>query len=234
MKDRMLFRTFNQEQERIRNEGTFPQLMAHRLRFELGAFLRWTWYIPGADLMMFVLGLYAVRRGVLREPGRHRAILITVSLLGMVLGQAADHLPAAWVTIPGEALRLQSARMGLTFAVLNPMFQGLAYGAALLLWIAHSREFPRLCRWLTQAGRMSLTNYVVQICTLEILFAGFGVTITRPMGLLFTIAFFAVQVLYGKWWFARYRIGPLEWLWRSLTYGERQRLRVAAPTLSQV
>ena len=234
MHDRMIYRTFNEEERRIREQGTFPQLMAHRLRFELGAFLRWRWYVPDADLLMFVLGLYAVRRGVLREPEKHRALLISVVMAGIALGQAADHIPPTWMQIPGEPLRLQGARLGAVFAVLNPMFQGLAYGAALLLWIAHARVFPRLCTWLAQAGRMSLTNYVVQICALELLFEGADLKIIRPVGLLFAVLFFAAQVLYSKWWFARYRIGPLEWLWRSLTYGERQRLRNIPPVFSQV
>jgi uncharacterized protein len=234
MRDRMIFRTFNQEQERIRKQGTFPQLMAHRLRFELGAFRRWRWYVPGPDLLMFVLGLFAVRRGVLREPDKHRALLITVVVLGVALGQAGDHIPPPWLQIPGEPLRLQGARAGLIFAVLDPMFQGLAYGAALLLWIAHAHTFPRLCAWLAQAGRMSLTNYVVQICTLELLFAGAGVGMTRPMGLLFALTFFAAQILYSRWWFARFRMGPVEWLWRTLTYGERQRLQNVPPAVSPV
>jgi len=234
MRDRMIFRTYNQEQERIREQGTFPQLMAHRLRFELGAFLRWTWYVPGADVLMFVLGLFAVRRGVLREPEKHRTLLIAVVVLGVALGQAGDHIPPTWLQIPGEPLRLRGARVGVVFAVLNPMFQGLAYGAALLLWIAHGRTFPRLCAWLAQAGRMSLTNYVVQICALELLFEGAGVKMTRPTGLLFAVTLFAAQILYSRWWFARYRMGPLEWLWRSLTYGERQRLRNLPPAFSQV
>ena len=78
---------------------------------------------------------------------------------------------------------------------------------------------------------MSLTNYVVQICALELLFTGFGLTTNRPAGLIAALVFFAAQVVYSRWWFRRYRIGPLEWLWRSLTYGAAQPLRIApAPT----
>ena len=71
-------------------------------------------------------------------------------------------------------MRLQSARFGVIWAFLNPMFQGLAYGAALLLWIVYSRHFPRMCAWLAHAGRMSLTNYVVQVLALELVFSGFA------------------------------------------------------------
>ena len=70
--------------------------------------------------------------------------------------------------------------------------------------------------------------------TVEAVFQGLGLSITRPMGLLLTAVFFSAQVAFGKWWFVRYRMGPLEWLWRSITYGERQRLRNAAPSFSPV
>ena len=181
-RERGIWRAANQEEDRIKREGTFPQLMKHRLRFQLGAFLRPTWYIPGADLLMFVLGLLAVRRGVLRDPAGHRRLLIAVVVGGLILPQLGDLLPRGWIVVPGEPLRLQAARIGVLFAILNPMFQGLAYGAALLLWTTRARGLPRLCGWLAHAGRMSLTNYVVQICALELLFTGFGLTINRPAG----------------------------------------------------
>ena len=78
---------------------------------------------------------------------------------------------------------------------------------------------------------MSLTNYIVQICVLELMSYGFGLSITRPAGLIAALVFFTAQILYSQWWFRRYRIGPLEWLWRSLTYhGAAQPLRIAPAT----
>ena len=227
-RERGIWRAANQEETRIKREGTFPQLMAHRLRFELGAFVRPTWYIPGADLLMFVLGLLAVRSGVLRDPAGHRRLLIAVVVGGLILPQLGGLIPRGWIIVPGEPLRLQAARVGVLLAILNSMFQGLAYGAALLLWTTRARGMPRVCTWLAYAGRMSLTNYVVQVFALEIVFTATGLTMTRPAGLLVALLFFAMQVVYSRWWFQRYRIGPLEWLWRTLTYGAKQPLRVEA------
>jgi uncharacterized protein len=233
--ERGIWRAYNQEEDRLKKEATFSQLMKHRLGFELGAFLRPTWYIPGPDLLMFVLGLFAVRKGFLRDPAAHRPLLFAVVILGVLIPQAGERIPSSWVRVPGLPMRLQSARFQVMWAFFNPMFQGLAYSAALLLWISYARELPRLCRWLAHAGHMSLTNYVVQICALELVFYGFGLPpITRPAGLAVTVVFFAIQVLYSKWWFERYRIGPLEWSWRTLTYGERQPLRVQTPAPVEV
>jgi uncharacterized protein len=43
---------------------------------------------------------------------------------------------------------------------------------------------------------------------------------------LVAIAIFALQVAYSRWWLGRYRFGPLEWLWRTLTYGKVQPVRL--------
>ena len=231
--ERGIWRVANQEDERLKNEGSFAELMQHRLRFELGAFARPSWYIPGPDLLMFVLGLFAVRRGVLRDPGAHRRLLIWFFVVVVVLVPAPGFVGPLLVR-DGEPLRLQSMRFQIMWAFFNPMLQGLAYAALLLLWVARARTFPRLCVWLAYAGRMSLTNYVVQITVLEWGTYAFGFSFTRATGLALAALFFALQVLYSRWWFGRFRIGPLEWLWRSLTYGVRQPLRIEEPSQVQV
>ena len=43
----------------------------------------------------------------------------------------------------------------------------------------------------------------------------------------YAILFFGIQVLFCGWWLNRFRFGPLEWLWRSLTYGKAQPFRIA-------
>jgi uncharacterized protein len=42
-----------------------------------------------------------------------------------------------------------------------------------------------------------------------------------------SLIIFTLQIIYSRWWLARFRFGPCEWLWRSLTYGKRQPMRVA-------
>jgi uncharacterized protein len=48
------------------------------------------------------------------------------------------------------------------------------------------------------------------------------------MALLATFAFFGLQVLFSYWWTRRFRYGPLEWLWRSMTYARWQPMRLAS------
>ncbi len=79
------------------------------------------------------------------------------------------------------------------------------------------------------AGRASLSCYVGQsVLGTMLLFgwgAGLGSTLTAGTNALLVVAIFAVQCVVCLWWLRRYRFGPLEWLWRSATYGRMQPLR---------
>jgi uncharacterized membrane protein YeiB len=46
-------------------------------------------------------------------------------------------------------------------------------------------------------------------------------------GLLLTIGIYALQIPFSNWWLGRFRFGPAEWVWRSLTYGRAQPMRIA-------
>jgi uncharacterized protein len=46
---------------------------------------------------------------------------------------------------------------------------------------------------------------------------------------LICIAYFALQLVFSHWWLSRFRFGPMEWVWRTLTYGERPLMRRQTP-----
>ena len=78
---------------------------------------------------------------------------------------------------------------------------------------------------------MALTNYLAQglIYAFVMFRVGPGLGLAGKIGsstvLLICIAFFAFQIVFSHWWLARYRFGPIEWLWRWLTSGERPPFR---------
>jgi uncharacterized protein len=75
---------------------------------------------------------------------------------------------------------------------------------------------------------MALTNYMIQITLLDLTFSkyGLGLQVTPLVGLTMAVALFAADALFSRWWLARFRYGPCEWLWRSATYAKWQTLRV--------
>ena len=76
---------------------------------------------------------------------------------------------------------------------------------------------------------MALTNYLTQTVLGIALFYGVGFGIGPRFGLGGVLAagavIFAVQLWWSRWWLERFRFGPVEWLWRCLTYGRRFPLR---------
>ncbi|HEY6642173.1 DUF418 domain-containing protein [Povalibacter sp.] len=97
------------------------------------------------------------------------------------------------------------------------------------LWqlpILHSAK-----RVLARVGQMALTNYLTQSIICGLLFTGAGLGLfgqfQRYELYYFVVAIWVVQLLWSPWWLNRFQFGPAEWLWRSLTYGRRQPMRIA-------
>ena len=89
----------------------------------------------------------------------------------------------------------------------------------------------RLFGMFAAVGRMALTNYLVQgfLYAFVMFGVGPGLGLAGRIGtsavLAICLGFFALQIGFSHWWLARYRFGPMEWLWRALTYGERPAMR---------
>ena len=83
---------------------------------------------------------------------------------------------------------------------------------------------------LAAVGRMALSNYLLQSLVFTLIFYGYGLGVYGQAGpfltLLLSLLFFRLQIWMSNWWLARFRFGPAEWLWRCMTYGKLQPLRV--------
>ena len=100
-------------------------------------------------------------------------------------------------------------------------FLSLGYLSAVTLLVENGR-LPVLMRGLTSAGRMALTNYLMQsvIATTIFYYYGLGLfgqtTEVQRIGIVFAV--YLLQLLLSVFWLRVFRFGPMEWLWRSLTY----------------
>jgi uncharacterized protein len=86
---------------------------------------------------------------------------------------------------------------------------------------------------LAPLGKMGLTTYLSQSAFGVLLFYGLGFGMLGKIGVAAAvgaaIAFYILQVLLAQAWMTRFTLGPVEWLWRSLTYFKLQPLRVSQP-----
>lgn len=130
------------------------------------------------------------------------------------------------------------------FAFEHSMFQGTVFNyigslgvflgyLALVMLAVQNGWLPGLQRRLQAAGRMAFTNYISQsvICTLIFYGHGFGLfeQVDRLSQIALVVAIWVLQLIWSPWWLARFRFGPLEWLWRSLTYMKLQPMTVRTP-----
>lgn len=173
-------------------------------------------------LAMFLLGLYAGKRGILEDVPSHLWLLRRVRFWGLTIG------------LPLNALvMLAQARLGLfstlavqflSFSLAGPVLS-MGFAATLVL-LAQREGWCRRLALLGAAGRMALTNYLLQSLVCTTIFYGYGLglygQVGAAAGIVLTVAIFALQILYSSWWLRRFRFGPMEWLWRTLTYGRIQ------------
>ena len=101
--------------------------------------------------------------------------------------------------------------------------------ASLIMLIFRSRIIPWLMKGLANVGQMAFTNYLMQsiICTL--IFYGYGLSNYNKLKfhqLYYVVAaIWIFQIIFSLIWLRYFRFGPFEWLWRSLTYWEKQPMR---------
>lgn len=106
-----------------------------------------------------------------------------------------------------------------TYANLGQMF---VYVSGLTLLYYRYKSWRNTLEKIAPVGRMSVTNYMFQSIAGVTLFYGFGLNLAVRCGYLESflvgIAVCLVQIVYSNWWVKRFYYGPVEWLWRVLTW----------------
>lgn len=104
--------------------------------------------------------------------------------------------------------------------------------AGLVMWVVKRGRLARLRGALACVGQMAFTNYLMQSVLCSLVFYGWGLGMAGEFGRLgqelIVLGVWIVEILWSVSWLSRYRFGPAEWLWRSLTYWELQPMRRVA------
>ena len=205
---------------RIYSSGSFSEILRFRIH-ELAEFVPLHAYVFARTLALFGLGVLAWRSGMLAHPDRFPRLLRFIAIAGLTVGLGltiADALGAirtwTWLGSISRAL----PHCGTTVLALG-------YGATLIVAMQTPRV-RRVLRPMAPMGRMAFTNYIMQSIVFGWVFYGYGLGQFGKLGVAVTavlgLAVYAAQVLASAWWLKSYRFGPLEWLWRTLMYGQRQ------------
>lgn len=184
-------------------------------------------------LGMFLLGLYAGRKAIYRRLADFIPLLKRVCCWGFVVGLPGS-IGLAVFELDGYSLLHPAGLLDTLCYVVGVPPLCLAYVASLcLLW--QKRRGRRFWKLFGPVGRMALSNYLLQSGLGIALFYSVGLGLGGRLGptlfLPLALSIFAFQLLFSRWWFCYFNFGPLEWIWRQLTYGKRLPLlkRVAGP-----
>lgn len=180
-------------------------------------------------LGLFLLGLAVGRAGVVTDLGAHRPLLRRVAGWGLGLGLPVNLVLGPVGPLWGGATMQQGAEdpgvlvvVALVQLLGAPLLaSGYLAGVALLALRVGAPQR------LAAVGRMALSAYLAQSALALVVFAGFGLyeTLGSAAALLVVAGIWALLLVACPLWLRRFRYGPVEWLWRTATYGQRQPLR---------
>ena len=216
------------ERQAISQSGDYAGLVGH--------FAGWTWaeWIVGGLMVAWVvyaLGRFALgaaigRSGLFENVSRHLPLLRRIAMIAIPLGLAMAL--AIRVAAHGDNEQVKT----IAGILRSPTALILAAGYCAGIIVALQREWgQRLFGPFGAVGRMALTNYLAQGFLYAFIMVGVGpgLALAGKIGTFavigISLAFFAFQIAFSHWWLARYRFGPMEGLWRWLTYGSRPQFR---------
>lgn len=190
-------------------------------------------YLPifGPTILgLFLIGAWFIRSGAIADPGANLKLFRSLLRSGVFVGLPLVVL-GAWLVPTMDPGRMDFVVAAATTAnLVGSLLMALGYLAGVVLLLQVPGWAARLAV-LAPAGRMALTNYLTQSVVCTLVFYGYGLgyyeQLPRSWQVPFVLALFCGQVMFSHWWLARFRFGPVEWVWRSLTYLRPQPMRIA-------
>jgi uncharacterized protein len=186
----------------------------------------WRDLLPDVNLALFILGLLAVRHGILDQPKPHARTIVRWMIFG------ALSWGTAWLVlrnIPTPAIPGADWPIAYGFGLVQDQWLCFTYIGAVVLLLAYRPVWTARLAAFGRSGRMALTNYMFQAAVLDVVSSGYGLDWKlRPyLYVVAAVLLFSVEALVSTAWLGRFRFGPLEWVWRTLTYARLQPLRRA-------
>ncbi len=203
----------------LQQSGSYKQISHFLMQ---GAVERMWEFVEGSRyfrvLGLFLVGLVIGRSDFYAKLDSYKGLLTKCARTGFAAGLPISFL-YAWSCMEGEPWGAVVHSVIYTLSVF-PL--GAAFFAGFHLLYLKSPEL-KIFTVLAAPGRMALTNYILQSVFGMLIFYGTGLALGTKTSLLLILAVslgvYALEVLLSRLWFRYFRFGPLEWIWRMLTYG---------------
>jgi uncharacterized protein len=180
-------------------------------------------------LGLHLFGLYVWRQGYLQRPAEFLDWWRKAQRVGLIVGIIGNAIIVTlnWIFQPNPMHPTLPSVVMLCLHWIAVPALSLGYSATIVMLWQHPVWQQRLMPF-SYVGRMALTNYLMQSLVCTTIFYSYGLGLYGRVGplldLFLAILIYSLQVPFSKWWLSSHRFGPMEWVWRRLTYG-----RLAAP-----
>jgi uncharacterized protein len=172
-----------------------------------------------AILPLFLLGAYVAKERWFSDVNANKKAIQTMWFVSLIVAIPSKIIP--YITTKNIGTEYIQDSIG------GPAL-ALFYGTSIVLLI-EKQHWKTILKPFSYIGKLSLTNYLLQSIICTTIFYGYGLgfygEITHFQGLLLTIGIYIAQIVISYYWLKRFYYGPIEWLWRSLTYGKLQPFR---------
>lgn len=218
------------ETHRIRSEGTFMEVARWNIRttLEWRSSIQVQLALMGEEFLMMLLGLYAGRKRIIQNMPQSIPFIKKIAWWGLAVG-AVGHILVPVLSEWSNHLEYRQFAITARLILVDLQTAGLSLCYASVLALVLYRTGWRW-RPVSALGRMTLTNYLLLSIIVTTLLLDYGAGLYPDIsivgGLVLSVLTIVVMMLFSQAWLRRFRFGPAEWLWRSLTYGKRQALRL--------
>ncbi len=216
-------------------DGSYVDTVNHRMSTTSTRLLPGMFWVTLCGI--FLVGAYFGRNEYIERAAELRGGFVKLAIAGLIVG-----VPTSMMFVYASTAKpVDGGMFWLWLSFISKSSSALAFALMYVSIVTLSMLTPAK-RWLIHlapVGRMALSNYLIQSIIGTLVFYGFGLGLMNNISIViqvgYVVVLFSLQMLFSRWWLARFRFGLAEWMWRSLTYLKLQPLRIkqSAPEMTQ-
>jgi len=228
----------DEEWVRTFTPGSFSEVVAYRARHFVARRISMhnSLFELVGPLPLFLLGLLVGRHRVFQNMREHlpfvRKVLPWTLALGLIC--TGISITGKW---PDPILPYETPLWRGLLWYVGTLALSFSY-ACMVILLAQKGHWQVRFTPLAAVGRTALSNYLLQSLVFSTIFSHYGLGMAGKIGprlnLALTVLIYGLQLPLSVWWLRHFRFGPAEWLWRTLTYGSAQPMRLVTEASAAV
>ena len=212
------------EERKLQTTGTYVEFVRFRAK-EFAENAAGEFGFAAVLVGMFLLGYWFVRKGIMEHPEQHLPLFRKMAMVGIPVGVGLGIVGSLISTGQNPALDRDPYQLAVSLLMIGNLPAVLGYVSAIVL-LLHG-PFKQIAV-MAPLGRMALTNYLTHSLVSSLFFFGYAgghYGMHRATQVLFVFSVIALQVVFSHLWLSKFRYGPMEWLWRAITYWQLPAMR---------